>query len=1043
MNNNLTPSSLVFKTVLKSSIMVFPEENGFDTTSRGTFVMKSSHYANQKLEIKKSYMAKAPPLKPIYEEKEKDLKDPIFIPMRPSVDNKEDPITVHILSVLSQKPLSFIVERRKAIFLLKTKIEKGTNVPPHLQHLIYNLRSLKPQKTFEYYKIDNNDTMSLVIQERAGGCFAFTSNSYLRLENSQTKIIKDLKHGDMVKTERGFSKVINITVMKNEEFAVIQTEKRTIKCTPNQAFFVPGKRFKAVWPYNSLATGYLAKGDFLFNENNENEKIKEIIIHKTQYPIEVFNLEVEGNPLLFVDGVLVHNRQIFIKVSNDQLLALDFDESLSIQTLKQSISKKVNIPLDCMELKHGARLLLDRYRLSDENIQREAMIRVSIRPKDNKWQFGIRLPSGKCLGLDVAQDCTVESLLNVVQQAEKIPIEKQILIYRPTGQTLQLGKRLSDYQINNRSYLHLEIKSSNNNSGLIIDYQNPQGKVFSIYMDSQVTIKQLKEAIGSQSGCSPDLYFLIYDDQELSEDSTISEYGFQPYTLLFLVQKGNDQFYQPNKISINMRLPWGKTIHLKTSAYALLEGIRLLIIQMENLYHYQKLEFWRDGKLLNTKSAVISNGIQNGDTIDLKISDDAPPYCLDLIFKNDVYKIRFNQNSRVQELRDLISTLTFMAPKLINFVYKDSILYQDNWLLGDCFPMGSLILAVPSHEGGSSIALAQGINEIPFKGIEFLKKSLYFVPEPDQNSIQVFIKEFPLILSSRRPIFETFGLRDEEIGALALWSTNFIYKHINRDLISDQELSRWKYFLKCLCSGLRKLPYHRGVFYRGFKDCSIDKNQYFPGAIVQWKTISAMTKSLSVTEKFSNERGAIFEVEAATCRDISKISLFPKEEEVLLEPFATLLVEKVEEKPGNPIYIRLKEFNVPRSLKVVFWVDDQPQQYYQYAHEMEFTGVSVLFCTSTKEALSLISLYRWLLYFPNAAFKVVTDMTRFEDGKENPFAGTDLIEGLCMKFKFSFDIFCFCGDVEKALKNCEDRKLKGNFKISNKVSELKQYLVFE
>lgn len=233
--NNLTSSDLVFKSVFRSSIIAFPDENELEEFSRGTVQLqhRSRNEENQK-QIRKSLIS-------TNEEKETDLKDPI-LRLMPFLNIKEDVITIHILSVLSPHPLTFTVDKKKTIYLLKSKIQKTIYTPPDMQHLIYDLKNLKSQKTFEHYKIDNNDTISLVIQERAGGCFAFTSNSYLRLENGQTKMIKDLRYGDMVKTERGFSKVLKITAMKNEEFVLIQTEKRTLKCTPKQAFVVPGQK---------------------------------------------------------------------------------------------------------------------------------------------------------------------------------------------------------------------------------------------------------------------------------------------------------------------------------------------------------------------------------------------------------------------------------------------------------------------------------------------------------------------------------------------------------------------------------------------------------------------------------------------------------------------------------------------------------------------------------------------------------------------------------------------------------------------------------
>lgn len=399
--------------------------------------------------------------------------------------------------------------------------------------------------------------------------------------------------------------------------------------------------------------------------------------------------------------------------------------------------------------------------------------------------------------------------------------------------------------------------------------------------------------------------------------------------------------------------------------------------------------------------------------------------------------MNLNPETTILDLKQMLSIITLLEPpNLINFLYNNSIIFQDNWKLIDCFPDESQILLVPSHEGGSCISFMQFISEIPFKDLNFLKKSLGFLN--NKPELQQFFETFDLNAISLKTTINTKNLKDDELAAIILWTTNIIYKDINKALIENSDLSKWKYFLKCFSSGIRKFSYHKGIAYRGVRNYQ-DPKLYKKGAFVNWQNINSLSKSKDEALKCLNNQGTLFELEIHSSRDISRISL---KQEIILEPHSSFVVMKTEEIPEGPFHVFLKEISVPRAFKVIFWVDDNPQYNYKYAMELENQGVSVVMSTSTKEAISVISVFRWLLYFPNSAFKIVTDMVRNEDGLPNFNAGIDLIEELCMKFKYSFEILCFCIDVEKAKENCAKRNLKGNFRISNLENDLMKFLVF-
>jgi len=268
-------------------------------------------------------------------------------------------------------------------------------------------------------------------------------------------------------------------------------------------------------------------------------------------------------------------------------------------------------------------------------------------------------------------------------------------------------------------------------------------------------------------------------------------------------------------------------------------------------------------------------------------------------------------------------------------------------------------------------------------------------------------------------------------------------KQLGKVLRESEDFSQWKVYLKNLLNGLKAMPYHRGKVYRGMKNLQEeDLKPYKKGENIIWKSITGLSKKPDVAKRFSNAKGAILEVEVYSSRDISSLSEYADEEEVLMLPYSCFEVVDVITKENEPVYIKLKEIPTPRAPNVIFWTDDKPEGNYTIAKEVEQRDISVVFCVSTNDALKVIEKYRWLLYFENADFKIVTDMVRFEDGVANYTAGVDLVEKLVKDYQYNFEILIFCGDVKQAQQNCDARKLKGRFSITVSQRELRKFLNF-
>ena len=176
--------------------------------------------------------------------------------------------------------------------------------------------------------------------------------------------------------------------------------------------------------------------------------------------------------------------------------------------------------------------------------------------------------------------------------------------------------------------------------------------------------------------------------------------------------------------------------------------------------------------------------------------------------------------------------------------------------------MGRLIIL----EGGSCLMFAELILQSKTK--KNLLKSLGFLK--NQDELEQFFYRFNLNANELKKNFKT-NILEEELAAVILWTTNLIYKIINKSLVEDQDLGCWEPYLRCLCSGLKHFPYYRGKAFRGIRNFQ-DPYLYKKGQIFNWKNISALTNSQEISKKFSNSEGTIFEVEIMSARDISSVS---------------------------------------------------------------------------------------------------------------------------------------------------------------------------
>ena len=149
------------------------------------------------------------------------------------------------------------------------------------------------------------------------------------------------------------------------------------------------------------------------------------------------------------------------------------------------------------------------------------------------------------------------------------------------------------------------------------------------------------------------------------------------------------------------------------------------------------------------------------------------------------------------------------------------------------------------------------------------------------------------------------------------------YRIINRRNFA--EMKRVSELLYLVMSALRKLPRVTGrTLYRGVRgEVSLDRDHYHKGNVVTWPALSSTSPDMETTKGFlakgsksGEATGTLFIIDKGWGYDIQPYSLFPDEEEILLEPERLFRVVSVIKSVLT--IINLEMLDTPLSVPEVF-----------------------------------------------------------------------------------------------------------------------------
>ncbi|CAK67125.1 unnamed protein product (macronuclear) [Paramecium tetraurelia] len=752
-------------------------------------------------------------------------------------------------------------------------------------------------------------------------------------------------------------------------------------------------------------------------------------------------------------------------------------------------------------------LLDKKHQLNFYHIKNNSIIKF-IKMKQTypeKWIIIIKTLTGKTLTLEINnKDMSIEQLKMLIQNREGIPPDQQRLIFE--GILLQDGKMLWEYNIGPESTLYLTlrlrggcfpgnapIKLFNGRTKIIkeielgdivmcYDFEQKQFKSSIVVFKKISSEKQQLIEIISENGsiiCTPNhpIYTqtgwkalephpnffiekltvtdLIFDsnerlvnilqinqlkDTEIVYNITTS-YPNNFIAFDFLVHNMNKIFIQIN----------GFNEEFEILPYFLVQNLKVIIEKKKGIPMIDQQLYYQGILMKDHFSLEDYKLLQNGTEPDLLIlkklqyeinQNTNSETCVSIITHNSQYQLQIKKNQKIGKIKKILEFVESREQIERSFILCNGKPLRSKNIDENKTDLANVqsIFLIDQQSGGISMRFTQEINDQQVQTASQLKDSLQWLGNPQINEfIQANLEE---INGNQQKKYYYQQIPLPCMIAVRLYTCDLIYRKLNNDLRTS-DYRRWKQYLRYLMEGFRLMKYYKGVAYRGIKDYQ-NTTLYKKGKIVQWSEVTSVSLNYKIAQHFSNNKGMIFNIQLISGKDISKISIYEGEQELIMYPFSTFVVDEVQIKPNQPHIVTMRELPLPRSHCVLLWVDDNPENNFNYAYEVERqnNNISVIFCTSTKDAILIISKYNWMIYLSESQFRVISDMVRIEDGKLNYNAGIELLIHLYQKMKYKNRTIIFCGDQKRAQEECRSRNIQGNFEITNNEHVLKQFLQF-
>lgn len=661
------------------------------------------------------------------------------------------------------KTSTLSVDPHDTIAVVKGKLRAKTNVPPHLQQLLFQGRKLdRDEATLLSYHVQNwakilllpqkaeADTCEIPIKTLSGKSFSVQAKLSDKVEDVCVKIEK--KEGIPLEQQQLIygGKVLdwNTTL---DEYSIQQGSALHVVSALSQrrVFF----KFPAS-PWTKVST---VPATVLLTDTVGNLVKK--IAEKFKIPIDCQQIYFTGKRLekdqplshySIVSGsvidiqvlVPVQKQVVFIKTPAGQQIKVEYLPGDYIASIKQKIYSEMGFEPNRQLLLLAGKPLEDAMTVNSYNLSNETTLHLLVHAESTDVvesgelaEIFVRTLAGKVMSLRVGMSDTMGDIKAKIQRTEGVACGQQRLLLK--GKPLDDSVILRDYNIETESTFYLalmpslliddgnSLQTNSTRSRQIRDatatpkylyVRNLLGKTISIGFHPSDTIRTLKTKISAKEGIPVDHQKLIFhgrnlDDEEIVERCNIEQ---ESNLQLALTIPGEEKL-----CSVFIRILTGKLLTVELPCSAKVIELKERVHTLEGLPPAQQ-KLVLDGVELADEATLDSYHLSMHTTLQLMIAIPEENTSRDIFITTPLGKIvtiNVSLGESVREVKAKISKKEGILPAQQKLIFRGKEL-EDNRLLADCGIERESHLVMIQHLELGTVSVRMPFGEILSIGLQ-------------------------------------------------------------------------------------------------------------------------------------------------------------------------------------------------------------------------------------------------------------------------------------------------------------------------------------